>query len=128
MTKHAKTTRDHQVGDVLRVTVYGWVIHEGILTAEGTVISNSRRNGSVVEESVRSFANGRKVTNIGPLSETSPHVAIAHARTRLGQKYSLLSDNCQHFVRHCYKVKPTSPQRNVALVAGAVVASLIVIL
>lgn len=128
MTKHTKPTRPHQAGDVLRVTVYGWVIHEGILTGEGTVVSNSRRNGYVVEETVREFANGRKITNIGRLSEISPHVAIAHARTRLGQKYSLLSDNCQHFVRHCYKVKPTSPQRNVALIAGAVVASLIVIL
>lgn len=127
MTKHSKTSKAHQIGDVLRVTVYGWVVHEGILTGEGTVISNSRRNGYVVEESIREFANGRKITNIGPLSDTSPHVAVAHARTRLGQKYSLMSDNCQHFVRHCYKVKPTSPQRNVALIAGVAVALFIVL-
>ncbi|PHR92299.1 MAG: hypothetical protein COA69_07920 [Robiginitomaculum sp.] len=102
-----------QPGDVLRVTVYGAVLHEGILTEEGTVISNSRRNGRVVEESVRSFANGRKITNIGPLSDVSPHLAIAHARTRLGREYKLYSDNCQHFVRRAYRLKPSSPQRDV---------------
>lgn len=128
MPKNMNQSRPHQVGDVLRVTVYGWVLHEGILTAEGTVISNSRRNGYVVEESVRAFAGGRRITNIGPLSETSPHLAIAHARTRLGQKYSLMSDNCQHFVRHCYQVKPTSPQRNVAVIAGVLAAGLFVLL
>ncbi len=100
----------YQLGDVLRVTVYGFVIHEGIYTDEGTVISNSRRNGYVVEETLGQFSAGRRVTNVGPLSEVSPHVALAHARTKLGKKYKLYSDNCQHFVRRCYRLKPKSPQ------------------
>jgi len=111
----------YQLGDVLRVIVYGFVVHEGIYTGEGTVISNSRRNGLVIEESVSAFSQGRKITNAGRLSELSPHVAIAHARTRLGQKYRLYSDNCQHFVRRCYHIKPKSPQRDV-VVAGVAIA------
>ncbi|PHR61036.1 MAG: hypothetical protein COA43_05160 [Robiginitomaculum sp.] len=110
--------RDNKAGDVLRIRIYGFVLHEGILTAEGTVISSSRRNGAVVEESVASFANGHKITNIGPLSDVPPHTAIAYARTRLGQKYKIFSDNCQHFVRKCYKLKSTSPQRDTMLAIG----------
>ncbi len=116
----------YSIGDVLRVTVYGFVVHEGIYTDEGTVISNSRRNGRVIEESLAAFSGGRKVTNIGPLSDISPHRAVAHARTRLGDKYRLLADNCQHFVRRCYQKKPTSPQRDIALIVGAIAAVLLV--
>ncbi len=117
----------YQLGDVLRVTVYGFVVHEGIYTDLGTVISSSRRNGYVVEESVRAFSAGREITNIGPLSDISPHLALAHARTRLGKKYKLLSDNCQHFVRRCYRLKPKSPQAEKILLAGAALMVLMVV-
>ena len=117
----------YSIGDVLRVTVYGVVVHEGIYTDAGTVISNSRRNGLVIEESVAAFSGGKKITNIGPLSDISPHRAVAHARTRLGDKYRLLADNCQHFVRRCYQQKPKSPQRDIALLVGAVAAVLLIL-
>ncbi len=118
----------YSIGDVLRVTVYGVVVHEGIYTDVGTVISNSRRNGLVIEESVAAFSGGKKITNVGPLSDISPHRAVAHARTRLGDKYRLLADNCQHFVRRCYKQKPKSPQRDIGFAALLAIAALVIIL
>ncbi len=117
----------YQLGDVLRVTVYGVVVHEGIYTDEGTVISNSRRNGRVIEESVHAFSAGRKISNIGPLSDISPHVALAHARTRLGDNYRLYADNCQHFVRRCYRLKPKSPQIDVFVFGAAALAALVLV-
>lgn len=117
----------YQLGDVLRVTVYGFVVHEGIYTDEGTIISNSRRNGRVVEESVHQFSAGRKITNVGPLSDVSPHVALAHARTRLGQKYRLHADNCQHFVRRCYRLKPKSPQADKVVYGALLLATLVLV-
>lgn len=116
-----------ETGDILRVSLYGFVIHEGVYTAEGTVISNSRCNDHVVEESVREFSGGRAITNIGALSGLWPHVAIAHARTRLGRKYRLFSDNCQHFVRRCYRVKVKSPQRDIAFGGAVLVAALMLV-
>ncbi len=117
----------YQLGDVLRVTVYGFVVHEGIYTDAGTVISNSRRNGYVVEESLHEFSAGREIANIGPLSDISPHLALAHARTKLGQKYKLYSDNCQHFVRRCYRLKPKSPQANKVVYGALFLATLAVV-
>ena len=46
----------YQPGDVLAVRVHGIISHEGIVTEDGRLISNSRRLGSVQEESIRSFA------------------------------------------------------------------------
>jgi len=104
-------------GDVLRVTVYGGVHHEGIVTDTGTVISNSRRYGCVTEENVRSFAGLNRITNLGQLSDCSPYSAIFYARNQLGKPYSAFNGNCQHFVRECYGLKPKSHQKNWA-VAG----------
>lgn len=110
-------------GDVLQVTVYGFVQHEGIVTEHGRVISNSRRKGCVFEESVRSFAEGRKIKNIGPLNpRIDPMLAVERARTQIGKSYDLVNDNCQHFVRWCYGLKPYSPQKRWALAGAAAIA------
>ena len=42
-------------GDVVRVRVNGVILHEGIMTEHGRVISNSRRRDGVFEESTRAF-------------------------------------------------------------------------
>lgn len=111
-------------GDVLCVTVYGGVRHEGIVTDTGTVISNSRRNGGVAEESVRDFAGLNKITNLGRLSTLDPFAAIYRARERLGRQYQPVRYNCQHFVRDCYQIKPKSAQRDLAVGALGILALL----
>ena len=117
----------HQPGDVLRVRVYGGVLHEGIYTDDGTVISSSRKRGGVFEETLQDFAGGRAVKNLGRLSDLSPHRAVARAYVALGRQYDLVNDNCQHFVRHCYGLKPKSHQRDLAVIGGAVLAVLLII-
>ncbi|NNC36227.1 MAG: hypothetical protein HKO02_02125 [Hyphomonadaceae bacterium] len=109
-------------GDVLCVSVYGGVLHEGIVTDTGTIISNSRRNGCVMEESVRDFAGLNRITNLGRLSTLDPYVAIYRARERLGRPYQPVRYNCQHFVRDCYQIRPKSAQRDIAVGALGVLA------
>lgn len=123
----AESNKACRPGDILRVTVYGGILHEGIVTEQGTVISNSRRNGGVVEESVRDFAGLNRITNLGRLSDTSPHQAIFRARERLGRPYRPNSYNCQHFVREIYHIKPKSPQRDLAVIGLAVLAFIAII-
>jgi len=114
-------------GDVLRVRVYGGVLHEGIYTDHGTVISSSRRRGGVFEETISAFSSGRPITNLGPLSDLSRHRALARARIACGKNYHVLNDNCQHFVRYCYGLKPRSHQRDLVIGLGAIAALLAIL-
>ena len=111
-------------GDVLRVSVYGGIHHEGIVTETGTVISNSRRMGGVTEESVRAFAGLNRITNLGPLSDCPSYSAIYYARSQIGKPYKAFNSNCQHFVRECYRLKPKSHQRDWAVVGLGILAAL----
>jgi cell wall-associated NlpC family hydrolase len=112
----------YRPGDVVRVTVKGGILHEGIMTEHGRVISNSRRRGGVFEESTRDFSGGRKIRNIGPLSKMNPENVLARARARIGTPYNASSFNCQHFVRECYGLGRSSPQKKILVGAGVLAA------
>lgn len=116
----------YQPGDVLAVRVHGIISHEGIVTEDGRLISNSRRLGSVQEESIRTFGMGKKVINRGRLSGLSTERVLANARARIGWIYNPVSYNCEHFVRDSYGLKPHSPQKKLALGAAAVAALAII--
>jgi len=122
MVSKSKHSIWYSAGDIVQVTVYGVIAHEGIVTEHGRVISNSRRRGGVYEESLRDFSGGRKIINKGPLKRALPLTALSRARSRLGQSYDVVNDNCQHFVRWCYGLRPYSPQKRLALAGGAVLA------
>lgn len=111
----------YQPGDVLAVRVKGIISHEGIVTETGRVISNSRRLGSVQEESIRTFGMGKKIINRGRLSNLSANSVLANARARIGRLYNPITYNCEHFVRECYGLRPHSPQKKLAI--GAVAAA-----
>ncbi len=113
-------------GDIVSVRV-GAVRHEGIMTEHGRVISNSRKNGGVFEESVRSFAEGRQIKNHGQLRPADPARVLARARSQIGRAYHPYTHNCEHFVRFCYGTSPYSPQKigGMSLVAlAAAIAAL----
>ena len=114
-------------GDVVRVRVNGVILHEGIMTEHGRVISNSRRRGGVFEESTRDFAGGQKIQHIGRLSGLPAEQVIANARLRIGRRYDAYHYNCQHFVRECYGVGASSPQKKL-LIGGGIVAALAALL
>jgi hypothetical protein len=98
------TTIHH--GDVLRVPARGHpipVLHYGIAArnpwGEITVLSNSKRRRGVVEEPLAEFADGEAVTVVPVSRRHSRDVTVARARSRLGQGYDAVVDNCEHFVR-----------------------------
>lgn len=84
--------------------------HYGVVTSRGTVISNSRRHGGVIEQSFSSFAAGKRVT----LRERPDHLdgAVAEGRARRGKgsSYSLTESNCVHFSRWSHRQTPTTVQ------------------
>lgn len=110
-------------GDVVSVRV-GGVRHEGIMTEHGRVICNSRRYGGVTEKSVRDFAFGRKIKNLGPLNGLPANVVLARARAMMGYAYHPYNFNCEHFVRRCYGKDPYSPQKRTALGLAALAAAI----
>lgn len=110
-------------GDIVSVRV-GAVRHEGIMTEHGRVISNSRRSGGVFEESLRSFAVGRRIKNHGQLRPADPKLVLAKARSQIGRAYHPYTFNCEHFVRNCYGKDPYSPQKRGALGLVALAAAI----
>ena len=66
-----------------------------------TLISNTRRNGSVQEESWDQVVNGRPYKRIAVTTAESPQIIIARARSAVGKtEYRLMNYNCEHFIRH----------------------------
>lgn len=114
-----------KVGAVLSVRV-GLVKHVGIFAGyapDGTpmVISNSLRSGCVAEESLAVFAGGRQVL-IEPLASQLPVWSVLQrARQRLGERWNLISFNCEHFVHWALGMEPQSPQLQALVMACGVV-------
>jgi hypothetical protein len=97
-------------GDVVSIRFGGVLRHYGVITARGTVISNSRLHGGVVEQSLDSFAAGRSIRQHGRYSDLDGYHVELRARRHLGKEYDLFGSNCGHFVRHAHRRKPTPMQ------------------
>jgi len=76
----------------------GIIRHVGISTGYGTVIHSSRRYGEVRETSERQFSQGSPICTIPYETELSGTEIVARARRKIGQRYGLLTRNCEHFV------------------------------
>jgi len=97
-------------GDMVAVR-FGLVMsHYGVVTSGGTVISNSRKNGGVVEQSFAEFADGREVRCCGETDHLDAFAVERRARRAKGARYDLTGSNCSHFTRWTYKRKPTAMQ------------------
>lgn len=107
-------------GTVLGVPVHLGAItveHVGIVTdsvdwfsGECMVISASKKNGAVVEETMSAFA-GDGVPTVKALQPRLPvPEVLRRARHRLGERWDLLESNCEHFVYECLGYVKTSPQ------------------
>lgn len=107
-------------GDIVAIPFGIGLSHYGIVTASGTVISNSRKYGGVVEQSFPEFANGKRVRLCERTDVLEGTAAVARARRAKGRPYSLNESNCVHFTRWSHRQKPTSIQ-----VASATVRSLV---
>jgi len=112
-------------GTIVAVKV-GPFNHPGIVSdrwssdGKPMVISNSRRRGCVAEESWSEFARGGRVAIRESRSGREGLAVVARARARLGQPWSLISFNCEHFVEYaCGR-----PVRSAQLQYGAMAAML----
>ena len=103
------TVSDFRPGDVVSVRFGGVLRHYGIVTYGGRVMSNSRRYGGVVSQTLEEFAAGRPLKWHG-WEEGSDYLALERARRRLGGDYHLTGANCVHFVRSARSRKPTVTQ------------------
>jgi Lecithin retinol acyltransferase len=92
-------------------------VHHGLYAGHGRVIhyagfSRWFRRGPVEEVTLEQFARGREwqvSTSAAP--SFSGQIAVARARGRLGEnRYSLWSNNCEHFVAWCLSGTPRSAQ------------------
>ncbi|MEO1552762.1 MAG: hypothetical protein AAFR82_02415 [Pseudomonadota bacterium] len=97
-------------GDVVAIPFGIGLSHYGIVTATGTVISNSRKHGGVVEQSFTAFANGKRVRLCERTDALGGAVAESRARRRKGHNYHLTESNCAHFSRYSHRQKPTTIQ------------------
>lgn len=115
-------------GTLISVPTHLMYRHFGIVTARGTVISNSIRSGSGREESFAEFSGG-KIWRIEPRPSDMPwREVLARARTLMGRRYNLFTWNCECFVKSCYGLPPSSDQLALSLLVGfagiAVIAGL----
>ena len=101
----------HPAGTLLSVNFMGRLKHYGIATGYGTVIHSSRRFGRVAETDYADFANGRRVSAIDYADRRlSGSQIVARARGRIGQRYNVLSRNCEHFITWAIEGRPRSRQ------------------
>lgn len=89
----------YPAGTLLQVRVFGFIKHVGIATGYGTVIHASRRFGRVHETDMAAFLSGGRAM-IVPYTHASlsgPEI-VSRARSKKGQRYNVLFNNCEHFV------------------------------
>ena len=100
----------HPAGTVLSLKVYGLITHYGIATGYGTVIHASRRFGHVAETDFNVFCDGRRASIIPYAMPISGSEVVARARSKCGQRYNVLVNNCEHFITWVTEGKGRSAQ------------------
>ena len=97
-------------GDVVAIPFGIGLSHYGIVTAQGTVISNSRRHGGVIEQSLTEFSDGKRIRLCERSDALDGAIAEGRARRMKGKSYRLTESNCAHLARYSHRQKPTSVQ------------------
>lgn len=100
----------YPAGTLLMIRVYGAVKHFGIATGYGTVIHASRRFGRAEETDFDVFCDGRTPTVIPYGHHLSGSEIVSRARSRKGQRYNVITNNCEHFITWVLEGKGRSTQ------------------
>lgn len=98
---------EHSPGDTVSIGFAGVLRHYGVVTSRGTVISNSRKHGGVIEQSLNEFSKGQRILNHGRDSNHPDYVIEKRARRHLGRDYDLTGSNCIDLVHRSNRRKPT---------------------
>ncbi|MGB0906762.1 MAG: lecithin retinol acyltransferase family protein [Maricaulaceae bacterium] len=105
-----KRAQVHPAGTLLMIRVFGLVKHFGIATGYGTVIHTSRRFGRAEESDFDVFCDGRIPTVMPYSHPLSGSEIVARARSRKGQRYNVITNNCEHFITWVLEGKGRSSQ------------------
>lgn len=100
----------YPAGTLLKVRVYGLVNHVGLATGYGTVIHASRRFGRVEETELADFLGGGRAQVVPYAHTLSGSEIVARARSKKGQRYNVMINNCEHFVSWVLTGKGRSKQ------------------
>ena len=84
-----------QPGDRV-VTDCGAYRHVGTVSERRWIYANSRKYGQLCEVPPFEFSNGRLIQNEGFIGLRSRFEVLRHLRVRLGSRYRLLENNCEH--------------------------------
>ncbi|GAB5458848.1 MAG: hypothetical protein Hens3KO_18780 [Henriciella sp.] len=109
---------DFDAGDMVAVRFGGVLWHYGIVTSSGTVISNSRLQGGVIEQSLSAFAKGRRVRLCGQADTLDAVNIERRARRALGSEYRLTSSNCIDLTRRAHRQSATPWQVTTAIASA----------
>ena len=98
---------DLPAGEIVSIPFGGVFRHYGVVTSRGTVISNSRAGGGVIEQSLAEFRNGNRLRQHGGADTQQAYKIEARARRKLGRSYDLTGSNCIDLPRHTHPRPPT---------------------
>ncbi|MEM7662864.1 MAG: hypothetical protein AAF292_11500 [Pseudomonadota bacterium] len=98
---------DFAPGDIVSIPFGGVLRHYGVVTHRGTVITNSRLRGGVVEVSLNEFEDGRRARRHRNKGQLHALEVEARARRALGSSYRLTEYNCIDLTQHSHKATPT---------------------
>lgn len=101
------TQGDFSPGDIVSFRFGGVFRHYGVMTHRGTVITNSRSRGGVVEVPFAEFAEGNRLKRSRPSANADPLLVEARARRAIGSSYRLTAHNCIDLTRHTHKQRAT---------------------
>lgn len=99
-----------KIGDhlVTNIDITGLIEHHGLYVGDDMVIHLSKTK--IVETvHLRTFSDGHKIQV--KKSATFPKHAVEFARSKIGSTaYSLVTNNCEHFINECLEEQVTSNQ------------------
>lgn len=107
MTYDPYATSGIPAGEIVSIPFGGVLRHYGVVTSRGTVISNSRRAGGVVEQSLSEFRNGKRLSRHGASEDLHPFQVEARARRMMGRSYDFTGSNCIDLTQHAHRRKAT---------------------
>lgn len=112
----------YKAGEVIEAwRILYW--HVGIVSdrwvdGEQVVLSCSRQQNMVVEESMSKFSLGFPIQRKAIPSTLNTQEVLKRARSKLGHAYDIFHWNCEHFVYYSLGLEPKSPQLALAAMAA----------
>ena len=110
-----KTEHDYEAGELISVPFAGVLRHYGVVTFGGRVVSNSRRHGGVVSQSVAEFSAGKPIRRHGRAEGDLVYLSHHRAHRHLGADYHVTGSNCIDYSRRAHGKRPTPWQVGRAL-------------